>query len=126
MSQTIIGKFFTINHDDLEDTTEYLKKLGMTFSSGLEKKFFYIELKELPEILFKLEQRGYLEIGSKEAWDIIKISVEGVVLYIVEQCGDGYVFLPKENIISIYTIDKDFLDEIAQMNQLLRIKDKMT
>ncbi|MCF2149694.1 hypothetical protein IQ276_025330 [Desmonostoc muscorum LEGE 12446] len=98
----------------------------MTFSSGIEKNFFYIELKELPEILFKLEQRGYLEIRSKEAWDIIKISVEGVVLYIVEQCGDGYVFLPKENIISIYTIDKNFLDEIAQMNQLLRIKDKMT
>ncbi|MBD2520710.1 hypothetical protein H6G93_38400 [Nostoc sp. FACHB-973] len=67
MSQTIIGKFFTINHDDLEDTTEYLKKLGMTFSSGIEKNFFYIELKELPEILFKLEQRGYLEIRSKEA-----------------------------------------------------------
>ncbi|MEH2321645.1 hypothetical protein [Nostoc sp.] len=82
MTQTIIGKFFTINDDDLEDTTKYLKQLGMTFSNGIEKDLFYIELKELPEILFKLEQRGYFEIRSKEAWDIRKISVEGVVLYI--------------------------------------------
>ncbi len=40
MSKTIIGKFFTISHDDLEDTTEYLKKLGMTFSNGIEKTCF--------------------------------------------------------------------------------------
>ncbi|MHC5726839.1 MAG: hypothetical protein ACYTXY_22425, partial [Nostoc sp.] len=101
MSKPIIGKFFTINHDDLEDTTEYLKQLGMTFHNGIENKLFHIELKQLPEILFKLEQRGYLEIYSREAWDIIKISVEGVVLYICAECGDGYVFLPKENIVSI-------------------------
>ncbi|MEH2086504.1 hypothetical protein [Nostoc sp.] len=122
MSQTIIGKFFTIKDDDLEDTTEYLKKSGMTFGNGIEKNLFYIELKELPEILFKLEQRGYLEIYSREAWDIIKISVEGVVLYIAEEYGDGYVFLPKENIVSIHTIEEEFLDAIAQKNQLRKIK----
>lgn len=122
MSQTIIGKFFTINDDDLEDTTEYLKQLGMTFDNGIEKNLFHIELKELPEILFQLDQRGYFEIPSKEAWDIIKISVEGVVLYIVEEYGDGYVFLPKENIVSIHTIKEEFLDAIAQKNQLRKIK----
>ncbi|MHC5828470.1 MAG: hypothetical protein ACYT04_74390, partial [Nostoc sp.] len=91
------------------------------FHNGIENKLFHIELKQLPEILFKLEQRGYLEIYSREAWDIIKISVEGVVLYICAECGDGYVFLPKENIVSIHTIEEEFLDEIAQINQLRKI-----
>ncbi|MCC5620574.1 hypothetical protein [Nostoc sp. CHAB 5715] len=122
MSKTIIGKFFSINDDDLEDTIDYLKQLGMTFGNGIEKNLFYIELKQLPEILFKLEQRGYLEIYSREAWDIRKISVEGVVLYIVEEYGDGYIFLPKENIVSIHTIEEEFLDAIAQKNQLRKIK----
>ncbi|MEH1938817.1 MAG: hypothetical protein V7L01_01180 [Nostoc sp.] len=122
MTQTIIGKFFSINDDDLEDTIDYLKQLGMTFGNGIEKNLFYIELKQLPEILFKLQERGYLEIYSREAWDIIKISVEGVVLFIVEEYGTGYVFLPKENIVSIHTIEEEFLDAIVQKNQLRKIK----
>jgi len=45
MSHTIIGEFFTIEDEDLEDTTEFLKQLGMTFDGGIDKSLFYIELK---------------------------------------------------------------------------------
>lgn len=82
MSQTIIGKFDPITNDDLEDTAKYLKELGMTFSNGIKSELFYIELKQLPDILFQLIHKGYLDVRKSEELEILKISQYEVVLYI--------------------------------------------
>lgn len=116
MSKTIIGDFFTIRDEDLEETTEYLSQLGMTFNGGIEKCLFSIQLRELPEILCKLEQSGYFDFqGGAKEWQILKISSDGVALYIASPVGDGYIFLPKSNIISIHTIGKKYLDELKEL-----------
>jgi len=116
MSHTIIGNFFTTLHQDLEDTTEFLKQLGMTFHGGIDKGFFYIELKELPEILLQLYSSKYFDYNrsqSKKVWDVLKISEQGIALYTASPYGgDGYVFLPMNNIISIHTVDQEYLDEL--------------
>ncbi|MCA1992109.1 MAG: hypothetical protein LDL41_08685 [Coleofasciculus sp. S288] len=79
MSKTIIGDFFTIRDEDLEETTEYLSQLGMTFNGGIENCLFSIELRELPEIMWKLEQSGYFDFqGGAKEWEILKISSRDV------------------------------------------------
>lgn len=115
MSHTIIGEFFTIKDEDLEDTTEFLKQLGMTFDGGIDKSFFYIELKELPEILLQLYSSKYFDYRrsqSQKMWDILKIYEQGIALYIASPYGDGYVFLPMNNIISIHTGNREHLDDL--------------
>lgn len=116
MSHTIIGKFFPIQDEDLEDTTEFLKQLGMTFHGGIDKTFFYIELKELPEILLQLYSSKYFDRDrsqSKKVWDVLKISEQGIALYTSSfSGGDAYVFLLMNNIISIHTVDQEFLDAL--------------
>lgn len=85
----------------------------MLFPNGVEDQSFYVELKQLPDVLLKLLQRGYLDFIKKENFDILKISNNGVILYISSfYGGDGYVFLPSENIISIHTLYDEFLDTI--------------
>lgn len=113
MNYTIKGSFFHIKNYDLEDTIDYLKQLGMTFNSKikLEEIVFYIELKQLPDIILKLLENGYL--SKKRVFDILKISTKGLVLYVCSfEGGDGYIFLPNENIISIHTVSDHFVTTI--------------
>ncbi|HAA27249.1 MAG TPA: hypothetical protein DCE56_05670 [Cyanobacteria bacterium UBA8553] len=115
MSVTIIGNFFVVEDDDLAETTGYLKQLGMIFSDAIENYSFSIELRELPEILFRLEQSYYFKgKGRTKTWNILKISSDGILLYIASLFGDGYVFLPSENIVSLYTISESFIDELRE------------
>ena len=85
--------------------------MGMPFASNVvDTLLFHVEIEETPRILLKLEQKGYLK--SMKEWHILRISSEGIVLYIASPHGDGYIFIPRDRIISIHTIEREFFDKL--------------
>ncbi len=112
--ETIFGKFMTVHEKDLKTTTQYLSSIGMTFCGELEDIIFFIQTKEKPEILSQLKEHNYLVIPKEPYWTILKMTPNGILLYIPSPVGDGYVFVPSNNIISIHTVDKNFLVKIRK------------
>lgn len=87
----------------------------MTFASGVTDQVFVFELKNTPEIVIRLEGAGFHGSGSRE-WQIIGLSEHGVCLYLANQAGDGYVFIPRENIIAMHSIDLGMIHTARRLN----------
>ena len=91
----------------------------------MENVPFIIEVRDLPEAVSALEEIAYRNQLMKDTgkvkdnvtriWDILRINDEGVSLYITnspesEQIADAFIFIPRENIIAIHTVDREFLE----------------
>lgn len=112
MSKTIVVQYSHINIEDYEITENYLTSLGMTFNGGFEDTFFFIETHKEPEVLKNLGKAGIFELRG--GWRIIRITPQGITLYIACPLGDAYTFIPSHQIIAIHTVDKSFISEIQQ------------
>ena len=84
----------------------------MTFHGGLEDVYLNIEVAYEPKVLTDLRSAGIFHIRG--GWSIINMSSLGINLYIACPIGDSYAFIPAQQIISIHTVDKYFLDSIKQ------------
>jgi hypothetical protein len=116
MNSTLVAKLLGREEQDFEETKEYFKRVGMTFAHGLKDDLFHIEVRESPAIIDTLKENGYFVEESNSPLDILRISAQGVVLYFSIAEMDGYVFIPKENIISIHTISERFISGILPNN----------
>lgn len=114
MSKTFIARFIGVGDEDIQETVRYLDQVGMsmTYRGTFEHVLFHIELQEMPEIMFALEQRAYFTGGSK-IWEMLRLSSEGLALYITHATADAFIFIPKEKIICIHTASEDFLKGIG-------------
>lgn len=111
MNRTITGKFFAVREEDYQGTMDYLRLLGLPSASNeVDSLLFHVEIRETPKILLKLEQKDYVKAANE--WHILRISSEGIVFYVASPHGDGYIFVPRENIVSVHTIDQKFLDTL--------------
>lgn len=120
MSVTLKSKLFLTSDDDVKETINYFKKIGIA-SSDLKKQgydiakdyFYRIELKEKPSIIDTLELCGYFEIVK--VLDILRVCEYGITFYLVDQYMlDGFLFVPMSNVIGIHTINKHNIDGLIK------------
>lgn len=113
MSETIRGRIFACREGDIERIQDYFSRQGMTFNNGLDDAVFFIELKQRPDALVKLEAAGFFQQDKIDEWSIMSITEQGITLYYAHQrAGDGYIFIPQANVVAIHTVDKECLDAI--------------
>ena len=114
MSKTIVAQFTGAGDENIEETVKYLDQIGMslTYRGKFEDVLFNIELQSIPDIMLILEGRGYFKERPK-IWDMIRLTTEGVALYVPIAVADAYVFIPKETIICIHTVSEYFLREMS-------------
>jgi hypothetical protein len=114
MSKTIAAKFTGVGDENVEETVKYLDQIGMslTYRGKFEDVLFSIELQLVPEIMLVLERTGYFKERPK-IWEMIRLTTEGVALYVSIAVADAYVFIPKETIICIHTVSEYFLREMS-------------
>ena len=106
MRDTIRCRVMSIEPDGME---EFLSSRGMTFATGLESQIFNIELKQKPEILDRVAI-ALAKNPDEMVWDIMHANEHGISFYIYSTVSDHYLFIPKENVLAIHTVDKDFLN----------------
>ena len=90
------------NDKNLGKITTFLSAQGMTYIQklrNLDDVTLYVELKDYPEILGKLERSG------SELWYLSCCSDQGITLHIPTPKGDCSVFLPRQNIVALHDID---------------------
>lgn len=86
---------------------------GMTYHFGLEKQIFLIELREKPSILTRLEAAGYFSRDNKRVWEMLSITDNGLTIYLANrEAGDGYVFIPLNNVLAIHTVNENWLNAV--------------
>lgn len=99
------GKFLIAREEDRSEARAFLEKIGMTFVNGVDNVIFFIELRERPEILTRLE--SYIARQGVD-WSIAKMTDLGICLYVdyaVYSGRDQYIFIPREHIMSIHTVN---------------------
>ncbi|WP_143266410.1 hypothetical protein [Paraburkholderia caledonica] len=94
---------------------KFLQTQGMVFDEGLHGETLYVEVREKPVILVQLEAAGIFELSESTKWDMLSLTSSGVTLYVMHpDAGDGYVFVPSSNIVSVHTISESWTREVKQ------------
>jgi hypothetical protein len=129
MSGTITGSFFgSFEKSSLDETVKYLDKIGLKFLSGIEGLMFMIEVRDMPAIILAIEEVEHsnyvmkLEGSAKESppttWNILRMNDAGVCLYVTNyQPADGWIFLPRENIVAIHTLNREFVQNCSNSTE---------
>ena len=110
MSKTLSIQYFNFDTENYKATEKYLNSLGMTFYNGFKDSYFQIEVVQEPSILDNLRESGIYDLNRKLY--IIRVTDKGITLYFVWDVGDNYVFIPSNQIITIHTVDKTFINKI--------------
>jgi hypothetical protein len=94
---------------------EFLQSQGMAFDGGLHGETLYVEVREKPVVLVQLEAAGIFDRSKSTKWDMLSLTSSGVTLYVMHpDAGDGYVFVPLSNIVSIHTVSESWTNEVRQ------------
>lgn len=120
-----MGKIFEASLPALDDynheTIQYLRKIDISLPVLKENKFHKIgiEVRDVPEILAFVEHADRSKQRFNEsAWQIHRISDEGITLDLVTHNGsrgdelkwkEGHLFIPMENVIAILNVDQVFV-----------------
>ncbi|AMV47835.1 hypothetical protein [Paraburkholderia caribensis] len=116
MSQTITVAIFYV--DTLK---EFLETQGMTFDAGLEGEVFLVELRDKPEVLVKLEAAGFFSDHKRATWNLAHMTSTGMTLYLLHPVvGDGYVFVPFNNIVAIHTVTDEWAADVRENSVMKR------
>ena len=98
---------------DVNGVEPFLESQGLTFANGLVDRVLSIDLREKPLILVELEAAGFFAGVSRTTWDLYSLTSAGMTLYLAHRdAGDGYVFIPFDNILAIHTVNSAWLDDV--------------
>ncbi len=128
MTRTITCRYLgRVESGDHADTIGYLTKIGMNFRGGIDNLLLMIEVRNMPEILTVLEQvsnydhllkERTMKDKSEEVWDILRMCDAGISFYVTNwQPADGVIFIPRENIIAIHTLSKEFVAKRSDVHK---------
>ena len=116
-----IINIYIADTDTVKNLDAFCEARGIYLGKSRE---FVVELKEMPKIFVELESIGCS--GAKEKkWMLAHISDEGISLYICitnvtliqsMENVEASIFIPKENIICIHSITKDFFEALRKPN----------
>ncbi|MEI5996293.1 hypothetical protein H3V53_03445 [Paraburkholderia bengalensis] len=110
MSSTIALSIFPS-----DKVKEFLASQGMVFDAGLHGETLYVEVRETPLILVQLEAAGIFDRSKSSKWDMQSLTASGVTLYLMHpDAGDGYVFVPLSNIVSIHTVSETWTQDVKR------------
>ena len=133
-------------YDSTNKSQLALQDRGIVISEISKDKIF-VELRELPAILWDVEQTGYLTqddqqmkdeamlVGSPDhllkppsnVWTLHQINGHGITLYLLTMLSkdrvflrdyQSFIFIPFNNILSIHTVDQEFLDSSRRATML--------
>lgn len=102
---------------DSNPTHAFFQAQGMTFHTGLNGETFFVELREKPSMLIRLEAAGYFTPGNESIWDMMSMTEHGITIYICNQeAGDGFLFIPFSNILAVHTASEKWLNNVQKNN----------
>lgn len=112
-SKTIILELCGYPISEHPQTIKFLKEIGLTKDRNYEEWKLVVELKELPDIIVQINEYEKSNKVNKE-WTLCSLGPLGISIYHViyrnEINGDGYIFIPLSNVVSITTFTGFFLN----------------
>jgi hypothetical protein len=114
MNTTITCVVHESKEGTLEALDHSLAQIGLKSETELKDgSLLRIQLKQTPEILTQIDDAGYFLEKNEIGWQLQSLSELGVTLYIEHiAAGEGLIFIPFENIISICTLDQAYPEDI--------------
>lgn len=115
---------YIADRDVFKNLDAFCKARGIYIGKSRD---FVVELKEIPKIFVELEFIGYSD-ARENKWMLTHISNEGISLYICitdpaltesMKNVETSIFIPKENIVCIHSITKEFFEALRKSKQLL-------
>lgn len=127
MGRTFVASLSTSEKYN-QETIQYFRKIDVVLPvlKESESHEIGIEVRDVPEIMAVVEhvERSRPRVND-HAWQIHRISDEGIVLYLATHNGsrgkdikwkEGYIFIPMENVIAIHNVDQVFLDYLSKLS----------
>lgn len=114
MSRTIRCTFLNVDERSESATRQYLQSIGMEIPrSSINTEKFSVELRELPEVLRRLEDAQYFLGQQSHSWNLIALTADGLTLYLCHPtAGDGCVHIPMANVLALYSVADSFIDDV--------------
>jgi hypothetical protein len=123
MSKSVTGKFFFAGQDHVSrrsQTFNFLQSVGLftwlDSEGDLHDKEVQIEFYETPKVMKDLIEAGYLrsdEDGHRRLY-VNEVSDRGILFYIAYPQGDGFIFVPYQNVRTMHTVDSSDVEAIQQ------------
>lgn len=110
-----MGTMITVSVSSEHGVQQFFNTQGMEHYCGFEKIQFLIEVCEKPLIFTRLEEAGYFSENDNHVWNLTNITDKGLTIYLCHKvAGDGYVFIPMSNILSIHTVTENWIASLRE------------
>lgn len=115
MGKTIKTRIRALSEEYLNEVSKKFKEIGFSLSNQfLNEQLLMIEVKDYPEIISQLEDFRYFSRGDQKEWWFQDVTKQGITIYVVHRnAGDGYIFIPFNNVIAIHIIEEKFLINVG-------------
>jgi hypothetical protein len=111
MGYKVRGKLFFAGQDDQRIAHEGLKACGIHTQNNGDGAEYRFELRELPDVMRKLDPTGY------EEWHILAIYPAGITFYMTAPEGDGIIWVPMSNVIVMHSVSKEVMQSALRWQE---------